>query len=74
MPPTAPARTTTSTTFRDVMAQHGHTTNTQIAAAIGVDPSTVGRILRGITEPSAAFIAGAIRATGARFEDLFTVQ
>lgn len=67
----APA-VTIRTDFPKTMADRGYTTNAQIAHAIGVDPSTVGRTLRGETAPSTRFVAGVLTATGGKFEDFFT--
>lgn len=52
-------------------------TNAALAAAIGVDQSTVGRVLAGRTEPSTRFVAGLTRLAekhGRGFGDLFETQ
>jgi hypothetical protein len=58
--------------FAATAAEQGHATKTAIAQAIGLDPSNVGRVLRGEARPSNEFIAGAL-ALGP-FEDLFEVR
>ncbi|TKG66958.1 helix-turn-helix domain-containing protein [Prauserella endophytica] len=68
------ATTTVRKDFRQAMTEHGYETNAQLAAAVGVDPSTVGRVIRGAVEPSTRFVSGVLRATGGRFEDFFEVQ
>jgi hypothetical protein len=58
--------------FAATAAEQGYRTKTAIAQAIGLDPSNVGRVLRGEARPSNEFIAGAL-ALGS-FEDLFEVR
>ncbi len=49
-------------------------TDASLARRIGVDPTTVYRVLNGRTLPSARFIAGIVEAFGADlFSDLFEV-
>jgi transcriptional regulator with XRE-family HTH domain len=49
-------------------------TDASLARRIGVDPTTVYRVLNGRTVPSARFIAGIVEAFGADlFSDLFEV-
>lgn len=50
------------------------TRDRDFAGAIGVDPSTVSRVLSGKTSPGAQFIAGCIAYFGTDcFEDCFVV-
>lgn len=58
--------------FAAKAAEQGHSSNRAIAEVIGVDPSTVGRVLADKAKPSNEFIAGAL-ALGS-FEDLFEVR
>lgn len=58
--------------FAAVAEQKGFTTKTAIAKEIGVDASTLGRVMADKTKPSNEFIAGAL-ALGA-FVDLFEVR
>jgi plasmid maintenance system antidote protein VapI len=52
----------------------GLTTNSALALAVGVAESTIGRVLTGQVEVSAAFIASLLGAfPGTRFDDLFEV-
>lgn len=52
----------------------GLETDASLARRIGVDPTTVYRVLNGRTAPSARFIAGIVDAFGADlFPDLFEV-
>ncbi|HEU5475663.1 MAG TPA: helix-turn-helix transcriptional regulator [Actinophytocola sp.] len=48
----------------------GITTNAALAEAIGVDKSTVGRVLAARTEPSARFIAGLFELAAAHDIDV----
>lgn len=49
-------------------------TDVALAEALGVDPTTVYRVLNGKTEMSARFIAGVVDAFGSDlFADLFEV-
>ncbi len=55
-------------------ANAGLTTNSALALAVGVAESTIGRVLAGQVEVSAAFIAGLLKAfPGSKFDDLFEV-
>ena len=61
---------------RDVLLAHrdaaGITSNAALAERIGVNESTLQRILGNHVEPSTRFIAGVLKALpGAKFEDLF---
>jgi transcriptional regulator with XRE-family HTH domain len=52
----------------------GLSTDTALAQKLGVDPTTVYRVLNGKTEMSARFIAGIVDAFGSDlFADLFEV-
>lgn len=59
--------------FAAKAAEQGHSSNRAIAEVIGVDPSTVGRVLAAKAKPSNEFIAGAVSRLGS-FEDLFEVR
>ncbi|GAB3227797.1 helix-turn-helix domain-containing protein [Mycolicibacterium hippocampi] len=51
------------------------TTNEALARAIGVDTSTVSRVLAGTAAPGPRFIAGVLLTFGtARFSDVFTIR
>jgi hypothetical protein len=61
---------------RDVLLAHrdaaGITTNALLAERIGVDESTLQRVLAHAVEPSGRFIKGLLQALPkAKFEDLF---
>lgn len=61
---------------RDVLIAHrnaaGITTNAQLATRIGVNESTLQRVIAHEVEPSGRFIAGVLGALpAAKFEDLF---
>lgn len=55
------------------LAATGADTVAALALQIGVDRSTVHRVLSGTTTASGQFIAAAIAHTGATFEQLFEV-
>lgn len=58
--------------LRDRRNQAGMTSNRALAERMGVDQSTLQRVIGGQAEPSARFIASVLRALpGTRFEDLF---
>lgn len=60
--------------YRKFAALKGWRTDTQAAAAIGVNPATLGRILHGKLAPGERFIAGALAALPeVDFSDLFDV-
>ncbi|WP_447005150.1 transcriptional regulator [Saccharothrix isguenensis] len=44
-----------------------------LAKAMGLDRSTVGRVIKGQLQPGPAFIGGALSALDRQFDDLFEV-
>jgi hypothetical protein len=59
--------------FIETAAGRGLSNHTAIADAIRVHQSTVGRVIRGETEPSNTFIAGFRKHLGA-FDDFFEIS
>lgn len=70
-----PARISLRTSqYRKVMASKGWKTLEAQSAQIGVDPSTISRVLQGLTAPGERFIAGLLAALPEwEFADLFEV-
>jgi transcriptional regulator with XRE-family HTH domain len=54
------------------LERHGVLSGAQLAKLLGVDPSTMTRLLAGRGQPSAELIATILDTFDARFEDLFT--
>ena len=48
--------------FAKVAAAYGWTTNADIARALGIDETTVGRVLKGKANPGVQFIGGLLAA------------
>jgi hypothetical protein len=55
-------------------AGEGLLSETAQAERIGVSPTTLNRILRGVIVPGEGFIGAALTATGATFEQLFRIE
>jgi hypothetical protein len=61
--------------FRKYVALKGWSTDKATAIHIGVDPTQLSRVLRGVVSPGEHFIAGTLAAfPELTFEDLFTVE
>lgn len=58
--------------FDELAEEQGWKTDAAIAAKLGLDPATVGRVRRGVAKPGASFIDACLRAFGATaYTDLF---
>lgn len=51
----------------------GLTTDTALAAAMGIDAGNLSRVLRGKQQPGPKFIAALCHALGAELDDVFEV-
>jgi len=59
--------------FVQAARRGGYTSDYALARAMGVNRSTVTRVVKGDLQPGAGFIAGALIALRADFPDLFEI-
>ncbi|WP_158685483.1 helix-turn-helix domain-containing protein [Microbacterium halophytorum] len=68
-----PTLTIDTDRFDSLRAEQGLDLDKDLAATLGINKSTVSRVLDGSSAPGPGFIAATLQAFPVKFEDVFTI-